>query len=265
MLTLDRVEPSREANMKSWASYTGYRATYTQGILQTMDTQFSKWSYDLNEGMTSIPFVMAQAPTETHERLVRVDRKLWVTGADDTDEEMEISQTTAAALLERAQQKAPRRASANKVLIVMKHNNSSKANTPPKEDSTSKRAALIAKSKAAKDMSLVATTSIGQRRSTLQRNKNRKSIMPSPPPTARKPEPARKSEMQTEQSKSTMLILNPKEDEQRRDIDSAIRNQHIDFENPQHMQMLMQHLGRSSTEISKGQVIGELEVCASQL
>ena len=262
-LILNRPEPAQDKHVLNWGTYPDYRAIYPRDVLQDMDTQFSKWSYDLNEGTTAIPFVMAQAPTETHQRVAGVDRELWVTGAVETAEDSVNSQDLAKALLERIQKKGSKRLNSSKVPRAPKFGSPSKVDSPRKNDCLSKRAALIAKSKAAKDSSLVLSKSVGQRRSALHKNKNRRSIMSSPPPTVRKPESFRKPEPQIEQSRPTILILNQKEDDQRHEVDSALQNRRIDPDNRRQLEALMEQLGKSLTdkdESSKGRVIGEVGV-----
>lgn len=236
-------------------SHADYHATYPQNVLQTMDTQFSKWSYDLNEGRTSIPFVMARAPSETHERLVGIDRKFWNTGAEDAAEDFVASQATAEMLQGRAQQKAPKRVSSSKIPKLARHSRLSQGDGSLKDDSSSKNAALIAKRKVVKDSSLVASKSVGQRRAALQKNKNRKSIMPSPPPTSRKLELLPKSKRQVEPLKQTVLDLNMKEVDQRREVDAALQDGRIDIEDHHQVVRLMQQLGRTETEANSKQVI----------
>ncbi|KAF2633264.1 hypothetical protein BU25DRAFT_486409 [Macroventuria anomochaeta] len=252
-------EPTQEKQIYNWGLYPDYHAIYPQDVLQSMDTQFSKWSYDHNEGTAAIPFVMAQAPAETHERLVEVDRKLWVNGTEDAVGDSADSQDTARAMLERVQKEGLKRSS--KVDGAAKVGSSRKIDSTRRDESTSKRAALIAKSKAAKESSLVVSKSVGQRRSAMQKNKNRRSIMPSPPPTARKPEPVRKPELQTEQSRPTILIVNQKEGDQRRDVDSALQNRRLDLDNRQQLEALMEQLGKrvsDKNESNEGRVIGEV-------
>lgn len=111
-----------------------------------MDTQFSKWSYDLNEGTTGVPFVMAQAPTDTHERLMKVDRELWVMGDKVVNGRTTKCHSTARTVLERAQ-KSSKLHSVSRPTGESKLKISTAANATSKEDSASKRAALITKSK----------------------------------------------------------------------------------------------------------------------
>jgi|SRR5690242_18724644 len=245
-----------------WTSHAGYNATYPQGVLQTMETQFSKWSYDLNEGITAIPFVMTRAPTDTHERLVEIDRKLWDTGVEKSASEIVETQATTKVLLEHVEQKGSSGSRIDKITIATSRGTSSQAGLPPTDDSTSKRAALIAKSKASKDGSLVASKSVGQRRSALHKNKNRRSIMPSPPLTARKPEQAQNPYSQAKDTQSTILMLNPKDDSQRRAVDSALQNQSIDFEDSRTLESLMKQLGKTNAGAGKDRPVEEVPVCA---
>lgn len=237
-------------------------ATYPDNVLQNMDTQFSKWSYGLNEGTTAVPFVMAQAPTDTHESLVKVDREVWVTGDESADRETGNSQGAAKAVLERAQKKIPEQLNSSKPTGASKLKVPTNGGGPSKDESSSKRAALIAKSKAAKDSSLLVSKSANQRRSAMHKNKNRRSIMPSPPPTARKPEPVTKQKAQTEESKPTALILDRKEDDQRHELDSALQNRSFDWNNDGQLKALMEQLRSTGADISEagGRVVRDVEV-----
>lgn len=228
--------------LRSWGSLSDHYATYPDNVLQNMDTQFSKWSYDLNEGTTGVPFAIAQAPPDTHGSLMKVDREIWVTSDGDADDKTVNNHGAARAVLERAQKKS------SKILNVSKSTGAPKlkiptaTNTASKEDSTSKRAALIAKSKAAKDSALVVSKSANQRRSALQRNKNRRSIMPSPPPMARKAELAKKQAALTEEPRPTVLIMDRKDEDQRRELNSALQNQTLDLSNDRQVEWLMERL-----------------------
>lgn len=227
-----------------------------------MDTQFSKWSYDLNEGTTAIPFVMTRAPTDTHERLVEIDRKLWDTGVEKSASEGVESQATTKALLEHVEQKGPSGIRTDKIKIATSRGIPSQAGLPPKDDSTSKRAAFIAKSNASKDGSLIASKSVGQRRSAMHKNKNRRSIMPSPPLTVRKPEQAQNPDSRVKDTQSTILMIDPKDDQQRRAVDSALQNQSIDFEDSRTLESLMKQLGKPVAGAGKDRPVEEVPVCA---
>lgn len=263
MLTPYRFEPLHQRHMRSWTSYPGYNATYPQAVLQTMDTQFSKWSYDLNEGSTAFPFVMAQAPTETHERLVGIDRKLWDIGAESYAADVTDDQATTSILLKGIRKNASKGTRAEKVTGVVRHGSSDLSSYPLKTDVTSKRAALIAKSKATKDGSLVATKSVGQKRSALHKNKNRRSIMPSPPPTARKPEPTENPDSQAEKTKPRFLIYDSQDHKQRRSVDSALQNRSINFEDSHTLESLMEHLGKAKAAPSTGGSLEDVKVGAT--
>ncbi|KAJ4990611.1 hypothetical protein SVAN01_03842 [Stagonosporopsis vannaccii] len=249
------IEPTPQKHIRDWAPYADYSATHSQRVLQSMDTQFSKWSYDLHEGTTSIPFVMAQAPAETHEGLVAIDRKLWDTGAEMSAADAEEVQATSKALLGYVQQKASNSMRLNKITRTVKHDSSSRVDLTPKDDPTPKRATLIAKSKAKKDGSLMASKSVGQRWSALHRSKNRRSIMQSPPPTARKPELAQNLNSQADETKSTFLILNSEDDDHRRNVDTALQNRSIDFEDKSTLESLMKQLGKAKTATRKERLI----------
>ncbi|KAH6642602.1 hypothetical protein C7974DRAFT_447218 [Boeremia exigua] len=253
------IEPTSDTHSKGWATTPKYHATYPRNVLQTMDTQFSKWSYDLNEGTTAIPFVMAQAPTDTHERLASVDRELWSADAEDVTRDVGDCQTIAKSLIKRVQKMASNDTSSSKALRGANHDSSVKADSLPRDGSTSKRAALIAKSKAVKDSSLVASKSVNQRRSALHKNRNRKSIMSSPPPTSTQVEPAQKPEPQAEQAKSKMVLLNSNEERQRRDFDSALQTRRIDFEDRHHLEALMEQLGNPMNTANKGRVVKDVD------
>lgn len=251
----------------SWGSFPDHYATYSDNVLQNMNTQFSKWSYDLNEGTTGVPFAMAQAPTDTHESLMKVDRELWVTGDEDVDGRTVKSHGAARAVLERAQKKSSKLPNVSKPTGASKFKTSTAANAASKEDSASKRAALIAKSKAAKDSALVVSKSANQRRSAMQRNKNRRSIMPSPPPTARKAVPVKKQDAQIEEPRPTVLIMDRKDEDQRRELDSASQNGAIDLRNDSHIEYLTKRLRSTGAdnEEDEGRVIEKARVCrASQ-
>lgn len=238
----------------------GHYASYPDNVLQNMDTQFSKWSYDLDEGNTAIPFVMAQAPSDTHQSLVKVDRKFWIT-EESVNGETVSSQSEAKAVLERAQRKSLKPLESTKSAGAPKLTVSSSGGLAFTDESSSKRAALIAKSKAAKHSSLVISKTANQRRSAMHKNKNRRSIMPSPPPTARKLEPVKKTEAQTEEPPPTVLILDRKVNNQRRELDSALQNGTLDWNNDTHMELLMKQLKNTgansdvdSREIRKSEV-----------
>lgn len=216
-----------------------------------MDTQFSKWSYELDEGKTAVPFVMAQAPTDTHESLAKIEKELWATGDENADRAIRNSQSTALAVLERAQ-KDKRPLTPSKPTGVRKLRRSGTGDA--RDDSASKRAALIAKSKAAKDSSLVMSKSANQRRSAMYKNKHRKSIMPSPPIVARKLEPVKKEEAQTEESGPTVLVLDREEDDTRRGIKSALQNGSLDWNNDRQLKALMRQLTNTGTDISEATI-----------
>lgn len=232
-----------------------------------MDTQFSKWSYDLNEGTTAIPFVMAKAPAETHERLVATDRKLWITNSDDNDGDggLKDSQRIANALLERAQD--IKDSNEEKSTRVAKTSTSYMTDVLSKGDSTSKRAALIAKSKAAQNNSIVVSKSINQRRSALHKNKSRISAMPSVPPIpkkqelAPKPQPQPQPQSQAERSKPTILIFNNnKLKDQRREADSALQTRTIDVESKADVEALMERLCKTNSAADEEQLDKEVDV-----
>ncbi|KAF3041489.1 hypothetical protein E8E12_000803 [Didymella heteroderae] len=248
-------------HFQSWGSFSDHYATCPDNVLQNMDTQFSEWSYDLNEGTTGVPFVMAEAPPDTHESLVKVDRIFWVTGDEDTGGKTRDSHGAARAVLERAQKKSFKLSIMSKSTGAPKLKTSTAANAASNEDSASKRAARIAKSKAAKDSSLVVSKSAIQRRSAMQRNKNRRAVMPSPPPTARKAEPVKKRDTRTEESRPTILIVDRKDDDQRHELDSALQHGTLDFSNDKHMELLMKRLRSTGADDEEdgGRVIGEVE------
>lgn len=358
ILTSSGAEPARVKHRSNVVQTPEFRPYYTQDILQNMNTQFSKWSYDLKEGVTAIPFVMAQAPATTHKELVETDKGIWVTGFDVIEDDILDSQSKGKTPLERKQDGRPcdktiiltliypvmgeeralwrgdvestngpdgvpsweiamrnmRQASklgpqvdinevyirearcpgapictnddfldalryltsqrctnatlvldkplstAEKYAIVLQPDSLDKTSAPLESDSGSKRAALIAKSKATKDSSLVVSKSVGQRRSALQKNKNRKSIMPSPPPTPKFQESTPKSDPQSEKSKSTVMIFGNKIGEERRAVDSALNNKSINFDSNQEMEAWMAHLRKTDSTTSAGQVLGEDEV-----
>lgn len=240
----------------SWGSPPDHYATHPDSVLHNMDSQFSKWSYDLSEGTTGVPFVMAQAPPDTHQSLVKVDRGLWATGEEDADSKTVNSHSIAQAVLERAQKK-----SSPKPMGVPKHKVWTAADTASKENSASKRAVLIAKSKAASDSRLVVSRSANQRRSTMQRNKNRRSIIPSPPPIARKAEPARKQHAPAEQPQATVLIVDRKDENQRHELDSALDSERLHLSNDRHMEWLMKRLKSTGADNEEdGRMLGEIEV-----
>ena len=249
-------------NLHSWGSFPDHYATYPDDVLQNIDTQFSRWSYDINEGTTGVPFVMAQAPLDTHESLVKVDRELWITGDEDANRKIANSHGAARAVVERAQKKSSKLLSMSKPIGAPKLKIPTAANAASKEDSASKRAALIAKSKTVKDNALVVSKSANQRRSAMQRNKNRRSIMPSPPHTARKTELVKKQDAQTEESRPTVIIVDRKDEDQRRELDSALQNGKLDPSNDRHMEWLMKRLKSTGAdnEEEESQVIREVEV-----
>lgn len=221
-----------------------------------MDTQFSKWSYELREGQTAIPFVMARAPTGTHERLVETDRRLWVTGAKDDGADGTYDQITAQALLESTRYA---QSSGSRGVNGAKLSASSEPKTEVNATSMSKRAALIAKNKAT---SLIVSKSANHKRAALQKNKARKSILSSPPPTLKEQEPAQKPESQTEHSGPTIVIMNPSVQNQRREVESALQNRMIDFTNRPQLEALMEHLSKTSEEPSVERIVEEVEVSA---
>ena len=351
-----RAERAQGRHKNNAVQTPQFRSYYSQDILQNMNTHFSKWSYDLKEGVTALPFVTAQAPINTHEQLVDADQESWVTGFDLIDGDLLNSQSKAKAPFERDQsgqscdksiiltlmhpimgkeqalwskdvestsgpdgvpswniamrdiaskpglqvnisevymREARRpdepirtdddfldalryltsqgrtnatlvlekpRAAAGKYALVLQPEIPDKTSTPSENDSGTKRAALIAKSKATKDSSLVVSKSVGQRRSTLQKNKNRKSIMPSPPPTPRNQEQTTKPEPQPEQPKPTIMIFGNKFGDERRAVDSALSNKSIDFDNNREMEAWMAQLRKKDSATNAGQVLGEIDV-----
>ena len=228
-----------------------------------MDTQFSKWSYDKNEGTTAIPFVMVNASSESHARLVEVDSKLWVKDAEEYMSEPADAMDTAQAVIRKSLRQSSReRPTYSKNAGQAKSHTLGKENVSYEDKSISKRAAFIAKRKAMKDTSLVSSKSLGQRRSAMHKNKNRRSIMPSPPPTARKTEPVKNLETQTKQSRPTIYVFNQGQDEQRYVVDSALQNKRLDLDNRQQLEELMQRIGRAMTdreETTGGRVVEEVD------
>lgn len=249
--------------LHSWGPFPDHYATYPDNVLQNMDTQFSKWSYNLDEGTTSVPFVMAKAPPDTHESLVKVDGKFWATGDEDVDRKTVNSDGSARSVLERAQKKSPKLPNKSKPTGAPKLKILTAANAAPTEESASKRAALITKSIAAKDSALLVSKLANQRRSAMQRNRNRRSIMPSPPPTARRAESGKKQVVQTEESRPNILVVDRKDEDQRRDLDPALGNGKLDLSNDRHMAWLMKRLKSigADNEEDGSRMIGEVEVC----
>ncbi|KAJ4402364.1 hypothetical protein N0V91_007229 [Didymella pomorum] len=247
--------------LHSWGPFPDHYATYPDNVLQNMDTQFSKWSYNLNEGTTSVPFVMAKAPPDTHESLVKVDGKFWATGDEDVDRNTVNSDGSARSVLERAQKKSPKLPNKSKPIGAPKLKILTAANAAPTEESASKRAALITKSIAAKDSALLVSESANQRRSAMQRNRNRRSIMPSPPPTARRAESGKKQVVQTEESRPNILVVDRKDEDQCRDLDPALGNGKLDLSNDRHMAWLMKRLKSigADNEENGSRMIGEVE------
>lgn len=103
ILTSGRTEPARGKHKSNVVQIPEFRPYHSQDILQNMNTHFSKWSYDLKEGVTALPFVMAQAPANTHEAIVEADRSIWVTGFDSIDGDLLDSQNKAKAPFDREQ------------------------------------------------------------------------------------------------------------------------------------------------------------------
>ena len=262
-LTTDSSKRTNLSQLHSWGSFSDHYAPYPDNVLQNMDTQFSKWSYDLNEGTTSVPFVMAQAPPDTHESLVKVDRALWVSGDEDVDSKTVHSHGAARAVLERAQKKSSKLPDKSKPTGAPKPKISTVANAASTEESASKRAALIAKSIAAKGSALLVSKSASQGRSAMQRNRKRRSIMPSPPPNARKAEPAKKQDAQTGEPRPTILVVDRKDEDQRRKLNSALENGKLDLTNDRHMEWLMKRLKSTGADNKEdgSRMIGEVEVC----
>ncbi|KAF9701794.1 hypothetical protein EKO04_000145 [Ascochyta lentis] len=229
------IAPSPKKRENNWNLYPDYYATYPQDVLQGMDTQFSKFTYDLHEGSTAIPFVMAQAPAKTHAKLVAVDRKLWTSDDGHVVEDSVDNDAAAVFVLERFQKTDRQRATSNRRALQAKNDGSDHRHESHNDKPTSKRAALIARSQATKDSSLV-----------IIRRQEQKTT-PEPP---------------IEQTKPTILILNQKEDDQRRDVDSALQNNGIDLDDTQQLQELMRKLGKAMTEqdkASEGQVVEKIE------
>ncbi|KAJ8114229.1 hypothetical protein OPT61_g3850 [Boeremia exigua] len=249
--TMHKTETTELEHSSSRESHTGFHATYPQDVLQTMDTQFSKWSYDLNEGINAVPFVVAHAPTETHSRVIEIDRKLWFTGIGSISDNTVEDQPTTKTMLG-PQINPSKRAKTSKYPTMAEYGNPTKASAISKGDFTSKRAAIIAKSKAENDGSLIVSKSVGQRRSAMHRNKNRRTLVQSPPPVSRKLESARETEPQTEQYGPTILLLNSKKDNQRRNVDSTLQHRGIDFENKQFLTSLMEQLGKTKDDSTTG-------------
>ena len=98
-----RAERAQGRHKNNAVQTPQFRSYYSQDILQNMNTHFSKWSYDLKEGVTALPFVTAQAPINTHEQLVDADQESWVTGFDLIDGDLLNSQSKAKAPFERDQ------------------------------------------------------------------------------------------------------------------------------------------------------------------
>ncbi|KAJ4318579.1 hypothetical protein N0V94_004357 [Neodidymelliopsis sp. IMI 364377] len=215
--------------------------------MRSMETQFSKWSYDLNEGVTAIPFVMAQAPAETHDRLIKIDRKLWAAQSEHSTEGSTLEDTTRAATIQGLESRNSELSTAIKHTGVTRENNLDKGNSSSNDTTLTKRAALIAKRKAVGNNPVIATKSASQRRSAISKNKNRRSIMPSPPPSTRKQDPQSvaetKLESAGEQNRPNILILSQDESQQQRDVQLAIQDQRIDFNNSQQLKELMDKLG----------------------
>lgn len=233
--------------------YPDYYASSPSDTLQTMDTQFSKWSYDLSEGSTAIPFVMAHAPAETHTKLVEIDRTFWALGDHAAVDTTAHADTTAAIVLDRFRKTDSQRSDpSRRTAKITKHSPDNHS-----DKSLSKRAAMIAKSQALKDDSLVVSKSASQRRSALHKKRKRRSIMPSPPPIARKFEPEPKLESSAEQTRPTILILNQNDDNQRREVDSALQGKHLDLDSNQHLCDLMAKLNRPKADdhVTEGRIV----------
>ena len=107
MLTYSGAEPARGKHKSKVVQNPEFRPYYSQDILQNMNTQFSKWSYDLKEGVTALPFVMVQAPANTHEAVVEADKSIWVAGFDLVDGNLLNSQSKAKVPLEREKDGQP--------------------------------------------------------------------------------------------------------------------------------------------------------------
>lgn len=261
-LTQTRIGPTTQRYQYKWGQQLDYHAICPDNALQNMDTQFSKWSYDNNEGTTAIPFVMVNAPSDTHEQLVKIDRKLWVEGVEESTAEPARFADVAQAAVRKGLKQSSRGRRTPSMNDKQSNGPLSKGDVPGEDKCVSKRAALIAKSKATKDSSLVASKSVGQKRSAIHKNKNRRSIMPSPPPTARRPEPVKKPEPQPEPTRTTIYVLNQGEDEQRREVDTALQNKQLDFDNRQHLEELMHKINKAiadKEETTEGRVIEEVD------
>ncbi|KAF3000877.1 hypothetical protein E8E13_007695 [Curvularia kusanoi] len=320
-------------------------------VLQNMDTQFSKWSYDLKEGYTAIPFVTARVPPELHRKMVENDKKYWVSSIDELAGEQTDSQDIVKPTLEGhrnlrrvntdilltlvaqvmgeerviwkvivqiccntdgipcwntarremllagsklgldvdietaylREAESPDKPISNddafveaieyltsrqyaSATIVASAEVAKAATSEPVDDAASKRAAFIAKSRAAKNSSLVVSKSAGQKRSALQKNKNRKPIMSSPPPTPRKQEPTTKPAQgpeqqptQQPQSRPAFIYLNSNAQDERHEVDTALQKQSIDFENGPEMEKWMHHLSRMKKARDEGRVLDEVE------
>lgn len=87
--------------------------------------------------------------------------------------------------------------------------------------------------------------------------------MPSPPPTVRKAVPVKKQDAQAEESRRTTLIVDRKDENQRRELDSALKNGGLDLRNDSHIEYLMKRLNSTGADIEGdgGRVMGETQVC----
>lgn len=259
LLTCIRTGPTSQKREYNWGLYPEYYATFPEDILQNMDTQFSKWSYDLNEGTTAIPFVMAEASPETHSKLVEVDRDLWAGNNGCTiDDPAYESNAVIAKAIESPQRSSRGPVTPTKYKGVKEDHGSDKEHN--KDTSLTNRAALIAKRKATSNSSVISTKSASQKRSAMHKSKNRRSIMSSSPTTVRKEESESTIKSSTSQTRPNILLLSQNEEEQRRDVDSALQDNRIDFDDAQHLRELMNRLGKGlntdKAETSREQVLG---------
>jgi hypothetical protein len=262
-LTFTRAGPTIQKQEYNWGLYPEYYATYPEDILQSMDTQFSKWSYDLNEGATAIPFVMAQAPAETHARLVKHDRSLWAEKAERPDNTTPIvNYTVEMAPLEDGRDSRSEPHTPAEQITHIKNGTSDEKRLSYNDKLLTRRAALIAKNKATQNSLLVTTKSVSQIRSAMHNNMHRRSVILSLPPTLRKQEQEPKAESPPEQTRPSIFILSQSEEQQQREVKFAIRENRIDFNNTQHLVDLMSRLQTYTADDNEKTSEGH-ELCVS--
>ncbi len=211
---------------------------------ERMNTAFSKWSHARREGIDAVGEVVIGAPTQVHAIIAKRDKKIWSKASRHRNrvEDEEIHQ-----FHEKSHVPGPGNAASHDDGISTGQASTSKQAPEQKEKTPLNRADLIAREKAANNPSILSAPSASQRRSIRYKNKNRKSILPTPAPSTVKqadhqqqqPPQAEPEPLTTDEKKCTVLLLNSDTD-YRQTLNLALRNGSLDPKDDSHIESLYQ-------------------------